>query len=222
MNYFISAPAPIETIPAATLDAIISQHGSYEALNEKLAAGCNLPEQIEAFEALFCNGELDQFAGVNLTLYSGDYATEVMTGVPVMYQVKELAAMATKVNGIEYVALDVDRILAKDMSVEQLRVSTLLVLEHECVHIEQMKRGDLVMDATGVTWKGELYSAASLQAEVQACGGDAYLFTEQQTKLPWETEAYARSMPWTLLENIKDAALKRIFVNAKKAFEIDV
>jgi hypothetical protein len=51
-------------------------------------------------------------------------------------------------------------------------------IEHEMVHIDQMKRGDLDYTDTHVMWKGKKYSRASMK--------------EGAKNLPWEKEAYAK------------------------------
>jgi len=50
------------------------------------------------------------------------------------------------------------------------------VIDHEMVHIDQMKRGDLDYDDNNVIWKGKKYSRASMK--------------EGAKNLPWEKEAY--------------------------------
>ena len=50
------------------------------------------------------------------------------------------------------------------------------VVDHEMVHINQMKRGDLNYDDKYVYWKGKKYSRAQMQ--------------EGAKNLPWEAEAY--------------------------------
>jgi hypothetical protein len=51
-------------------------------------------------------------------------------------------------------------------------------IEHEMVHIDQMKRGDLDYTDTHVMWKGKKYSRSSMK--------------EGAKNLPWEKEAYAK------------------------------
>ena len=53
------------------------------------------------------------------------------------------------------------------------------VIDHEKVHIDQMKRGDLAYDDNTVTWKGKKYSRASMK--------------EGAKNLPWEKEAYTKT-----------------------------
>jgi len=53
------------------------------------------------------------------------------------------------------------------------------VIDHEMVHIDQMKRGDLDYDNNYVYWKGRKYSRAQMK--------------EGAKDLPWEAEAYKRS-----------------------------
>ena len=53
------------------------------------------------------------------------------------------------------------------------------VIDHEMVHINQMKRGDLDYDDQYVYWKGKKYSRAEMD--------------EGNKKLPWENEAYKNS-----------------------------
>jgi len=56
------------------------------------------------------------------------------------------------------------------------------VIEHEKVHIDQMKRGDLDYDDDFVYWKGKKYSRAQMK--------------EGAENLPWEAEAYAKTDPF--------------------------
>jgi predicted RNA-binding protein with PUA domain len=53
------------------------------------------------------------------------------------------------------------------------------VIDHEMVHIDQMKRGDLDYDDDNVIWKGKKYSRASMK--------------EGAKNLPWEKEAYNKN-----------------------------
>ena len=53
------------------------------------------------------------------------------------------------------------------------------VIEHEKVHLDQMKRGDLDYDDDNVYWKGKKYSRASMK--------------EGAKNLPWEKEAYNKT-----------------------------
>ena len=53
------------------------------------------------------------------------------------------------------------------------------VIDHEMVHIEQMKRGDLDYDNNNVYWKGMTYSRDEM--------------SEGAHDLPWEAEAYKRT-----------------------------
>jgi len=50
------------------------------------------------------------------------------------------------------------------------------VIDHEMVHIDQMKRGDLDYDDKNVYWKGKTYPRSKMN--------------EGAKKLPWEAEAY--------------------------------
>ncbi len=49
-------------------------------------------------------------------------------------------------------------------------------VNHEKVHLDQMKRGDLDYDDNNVYWKGKTYSRADME--------------EGAKNLPWEAEAY--------------------------------
>ena len=53
------------------------------------------------------------------------------------------------------------------------------VINHEMVHIDQMKRGDLDYDDQNVYWKGKKYSRAQM--------------SEGAKNLPWEKEAYKKA-----------------------------
>ncbi len=50
------------------------------------------------------------------------------------------------------------------------------VIDHEMVHIDQMKRGDLDYDDENVYWKGKKYPRSKMK--------------EGAKNLPWEAEAY--------------------------------
>ena len=63
-------------------------------------------------------------------------------------------------------------ILNKDLNPSQCQD----VINHEMVHIDQMKRGDLDYDDDFVYWKGKKYSRADMK--------------EGAKNLPWEAEAY--------------------------------
>jgi hypothetical protein len=64
----------------------------------------------------------------------------------------------------------------KDVSPLELKNSK--TIEHEKVHINQMKRGDLDYTDTNVIWKGKKYPRSSMK--------------EGSKKLPWELEAYKK------------------------------
>lgn len=51
-------------------------------------------------------------------------------------------------------------------------------IEHEMVHIDQMKRGDLDYTGTHVMWKGKKYLRSKMK--------------EGARNLPWEKEAYSK------------------------------
>ena len=56
------------------------------------------------------------------------------------------------------------------------------VIEHEKVHIDQIKRGDLDYDDDFVYWKGKKYSREDMK--------------EGAENLPWEAEAYSKTDPF--------------------------
>jgi len=66
-------------------------------------------------------------------------------------------------------------IINKDVPLNKLQE----VIDHEMVHIDQMKRGDLNYDDKYVYWKGKKYSRAQMQ--------------EGAKNLPWEDEAYKKA-----------------------------
>ena len=53
------------------------------------------------------------------------------------------------------------------------------VVDHEMIHIDQMKRGDLNYDDKYVYWKGKKYSRSQMK--------------EGAKNLPWEKEAYTKT-----------------------------
>jgi hypothetical protein len=66
-------------------------------------------------------------------------------------------------------------IINKDISPAKMQE----VINHEMVHIDQIKRGDLNYDNKYVYWKGKKYLRS--------------LMDEGNKKLPWEREAYKNS-----------------------------
>ena len=67
-------------------------------------------------------------------------------------------------NGSILINKDLDPIVQKD------------VIEHEKVHLDQMKRGDLDYDDENLYWKGKRIPRATMK--------------EGDKNLPWEKEAY--------------------------------
>jgi len=65
-------------------------------------------------------------------------------------------------------------IINKDVPINKIQE----VVDHEKVHIDQMKRGDLDYDDKYVYWKGKKYSRAQMK--------------EGAKNLPWEAEAYRK------------------------------
>jgi|TARA_R100000081_G_scaffold71878_1_gene38661 hypothetical protein len=59
------------------------------------------------------------------------------------------------------------------------------VIEHEKIHLDQMKRGDLWYDDEAVYWKGKKYSRDDM--------------AEGNPDLPWEKEAYNKTDPYEAL-----------------------
>ena len=53
------------------------------------------------------------------------------------------------------------------------------IINHEMVHHDQMKRGDLDYDDNNVYWKGKVYPRSKM--------------SEGAKNLPWEKEAYKKS-----------------------------
>ena len=66
-------------------------------------------------------------------------------------------------------------IINKDVPINKIQD----VINHEKIHIDQMKRGDLNYDDKHVYWKGKKYSRAQMQ--------------EGAKNLPWEAEAYRKA-----------------------------
>lgn len=64
----------------------------------------------------------------------------------------------------------------KDVPIKELKKNK--TIEHEKVHIDQMKRGDLSYTDSDVFWKGKRYSRSKMK--------------EGAKNLPWEREAYKK------------------------------
>jgi hypothetical protein len=63
-------------------------------------------------------------------------------------------------------------------NISPLEIKKSKTIEHEMVHIDQMKRGDLDYTDSHVMWKGKKYSRNSMK--------------EGAKNLPWEKEAYSK------------------------------
>jgi hypothetical protein len=63
-------------------------------------------------------------------------------------------------------------------NVSPLELKKNKTIEHEKVHLDQMKRGDLNYNDTHVFWKGKKYSRSKMK--------------EGAKNLPWEKEAYKK------------------------------
>jgi hypothetical protein len=63
-------------------------------------------------------------------------------------------------------------------NVSPLELKKNKTVEHEMVHIDQMKRGDLHYNDTHVFWKGKKYPRSKMK--------------EGAKNLPWEKEAYIK------------------------------
>jgi len=103
--------------------------------------------------------------------------------------------MAFKMNGAPYVGNDTpiyqvdmeDGVLGKANNNGTIIINKDIkdpkqiddVVEHEKVHIDQMKRGDLDYDDKYVYWKGKRYSRSQMK--------------EGAKNLPWEKEAYTKT-----------------------------
>jgi hypothetical protein len=67
-------------------------------------------------------------------------------------------------------------LINKNISPLELKKSK--TIEHEMVHLDQMKRGDLDYTDSDVLWKGKKYPRSSMK--------------EGAKNLPWEKEAYSK------------------------------
>lgn len=84
-------------------------------------------------------------------------------------------------------------------------------IEHEKVHIDQMKRGDLDYTDNDVIWKGKKYSRSKMQ--------------EGDKDLPWEKEAYSKQnckspltqkINYKKMKTVKKSPTKQLKTPAKK------
>ena len=69
-------------------------------------------------------------------------------------------------------------VILVNKSVSPLEVAKNKTIEHEKVHVDQMKRGDLDYTDTDVFWKGKKYPRSKMK--------------EGSKNLPWEKEAYKK------------------------------
>jgi len=85
----------------------------------------------------------------------------------------------TKKTGINSAVQAVSKAVSDKITDSEERQS---VIDHEKVHLDQMKRGDLDYDDENVYWKGKTYSREDMQ--------------EGAENLPWEKEAYNKTDPF--------------------------
>ncbi len=215
MLYFTSAPAPANQIPTEVMAGIKKLHGTYDEYNRKLRAAVNTEEDIRLFESTVSEEFLWSLYDVNITLYSSSKIAGIMSGTEHDMTIEDVGALATKVNGVAYIAVDTDPIQkAHDVGKgDDSRLAELVesVVEHELVHVLQMERGDLDFVEDGIMWKNRLYSNEFLTSGVSAAkkSNDPFAIMKQQVLLPWEVEAYAVSlMERNLKDLFKDDALK--------------
>lgn len=223
MLYFTSAPVPANQIPAEIMAGIKKVHGSYDEYNRKLRAAVNKDDYIEVFESVLSEEFILSLYDINITLYSGSEMAKIMGGLSAIGP-EDVAALATKVNGVCYIAIDVDPIataVANGKKGDSL-LSEIVesVVEHEIVHIMQMERGDLDFTAEGVVWKGRLYSNDFLMKSAEAAkkSNDPMALTKQQLLLPWEVEAYAVSNMDKDLEFLFKGEMLKLMHRARKAY----
>lgn len=223
MLYFTSAPVPANQIPTEIMAGIKRVHGSYDEYNRKLRAAVNTDALIEVFERVISEDFLWSIYDVNVTLYSGHEMASILSDVDAPFASGDFAALATKVNGVAYIAIDVDPIMdAINKGKEGPALTEIVesVVEHELVHILQMERGDLDMTAEGVIWKGRLYSSEFLNKSLANAqkSKDPNAVLKQQLLLPWEVEAYAVStMDKNLSDLFKGETLK-LMEKARKSY----
>lgn len=80
-------------------------------------------------------------------------------------------------------------------NVSPLELKKNKTIEHEMVHIDQMKRGDLHYTDTHVLWKGKKYSRASMK--------------EGAKNLPWEKEAYSKQNSQSPFTQVIDPSFEK-------------
>tara|TARA_Y100001956_G_scaffold62595_2_gene62693 strand:- start:1973 stop:2680 length:708 start_codon:yes stop_codon:yes gene_type:complete len=224
MIYYTSAPVPANQVPAEIMGGIKRLHGSYDNYNAKLRQTVNTQEQMKAFESVITEDFMWSLYDTNITLYSSSKAAEIMSGIKTPMAIADVAAAATKVNGVIYIAIDVDPIIdaiEKEGGVTY-RLSQLVesIVEHEMVHVLQMERGDLDMVPDGIIWKGRKYDLQWLteQNEKAAKSSNEFAGIMNQLLLPWELEAYAVSLMDKNLEELYTGDLLKIMQRARKQY----
>lgn len=223
MLYFTSAPVPAKHVPAEIMAGIKKLHGSYEEYNRKLRESVNTDYQIDIFERVVSEDFLWSLYDTNVTLYSGQKMAEVLSGVPVPFAPEDFAAMASKVNGVAYIAIDIDPIVDAIACGKEGALLTELVesvVEHELVHVLQMERGDLDYVDDGIMWKGRLYTTEFLQRSIDNAkkSNDPDALLKQQLLLPWEVEAYAVSTMDKDLEELFKGTTLKLMQKARKSY----
>ena len=99
-----------------------------------------------------------------------------MKGFP--YNVDNTPVYSTDMDGNILGMAQSNGTILVNKNVSPLELKKNKTVEHELVHIDQMKRGDLGYDEKNVFWKGKTYSRSKMK--------------EGSKKLPWEMEAYKK------------------------------
>jgi hypothetical protein len=99
-----------------------------------------------------------------------------MTGPP--YNIDNTPIYSTDMDGDVLGMAQSNGSILINKNVSPMEIKNSKTIEHEMVHIDQMKRGDLDYTDTHVVWKNKKYSRNAMQ--------------EGNKNLPWEKEAYAK------------------------------
>lgn len=215
MHIFNPSPVNRTNTPIQALD-IIDSKGCLKDYNDQSFKHVNVVEDLERLASM----DLD----------TGDYPiavfrTESLKDINVRYGLPNLYDAFTAAT---YYDKDQDEayiIIPDDLLNHQQLLEAAIV--HEAVHVEQIRRGDFVIDVCGgkVSWKGTEHDLLTLHKRIN-CRYECYLteYPEEDEELllmlaemekPWELEAYVTMLEYCNLYDRLPAFAKKIIVDLR-------
>lgn len=148
------------------------------------------------FEAFLSDAQKESLKDVNICVYSENNRKCLLEALRITVDDSITVGGSFNVNrdGLGGILIPIEQLKDKSVVDETIR--------HELVHLDQFKRGDLLIAHEGITWKDQFYSNEWVRGIFEATCFEEALY-KQIKYLPWETEAYKLSPE---LEDIKKSS----------------